>query len=177
MNRILVTGNAGSGKSTLARKIAGELGIPYHSLDRVVWRPGWKKTPKEERDRQVRKLTNQEQWIIDGVSHAVQEAADTVIFLDMPRRICFWRAFKRNWRNASRSRPDLPPNCPEIMFVPNLCRIIWNCPGAVRPGILERIGKGRATQRSFHVTPREELARLLAALRNASPAELSRIES
>jgi dephospho-CoA kinase len=151
MTRILVTGNAGSGKSTLARRIAGQLDLPYHSLDRVVWQPGWKKTPKEERERQVQELTSQEQWVIDGVSFAAQDAADTVIFLDVPRRTCFWRVIKRNWRFAFRSRPELPPGCPEILIVPTLCRIIWNFPLTVRPGILERMSAPRNPKQCFHI--------------------------
>jgi adenylate kinase family enzyme len=169
MKRILVTGNAGAGKSTLARQIADQLDLPYHSLDRVVWQPGWKKTPKAERDRQVRELTDQEQWVIDGVSYAAQEAADTVIFLDLPRRLSFWRVLKRNWRYAFRSRPELPPGCPEILIIPTLCRIIWNFPRAVRPGILERMKKGCDKQRSFHVTTGGDLANLLPALGHESP--------
>jgi len=160
MKRILVTGNAGSGKSTLARKIAAQFGLPYHSLDRVVWQPGWKKTPKEERDRHVRELTDQEQWVIDGVSYSVQEAADTVIFLDMPRRVCFWRACKRNWRHAFHSRPELPPNCPEILIVPTLCRIIWNFPHTLRPGILARMDDPRNPKQCFHIRTKADVARL-----------------
>lgn len=177
MNRILVTGNAGSGKSTLARKIAAQLGLPCHSLDRIVWQAGWKKTPKDERDHQVRALTDQERWVIDGVSYAVQEAADTVVFLDVPRRVSFWRVLKRNWRYAFRSRPELPPGCPEILIVPTLCRIIWNFPRAIRPEILKRMEKAQASQRSFHVTSGEDLARLLAALGCTQPSTLSQINS
>ena len=177
MNRILVTGNAGSGKSTLARKIAVQLGLPYHSLDRIVWQSGWKKTPKDDRDRQVRALTDQEQWVIDGVSYAVQEAADTVIFLDVPRRVSFRRALKRNWRYAFHSRPELPPGCPEILIVPTLCRIIWNFPRAIRPGILERMEKARTVQHSFHVTSGGDLARLLPTLADVRSLKPSRIDS
>ena len=174
MKRILVTGNAGSGKSTLARKIAGQLGMPYHSLDRVVWQTGWKKTPKEERDRQVLKLTAQDKWVIDGVSYAVQEAADTVIFLDVPRRVCFWRALKRNWRYAFRSRPELPPGCPEILIVPTLCRIIWNFPKRIKPDILERM---EGKQRRFHVTGKDDLTRLCEALEIETPPNHAGISS
>ena len=177
MNRILVTGNAGSGKSTLARNIAAQLDLPYHSLDRIVWQSGWKKTPKDDRNRQVRELSDQQQWVIDGVSHAVQAAADTVIFLDVPRRVSFWRVLKRNWRYAFRSRPELPPGCPEILIVPTLCRIIWNFPCAIRPGILERMEKTRASQRSFHVTSGEALARLLATLADTRFLKPPRIDS
>ena len=151
MRRILVTGNAGAGKSTLARRIAAELDLPCHGLDAVVWQPGWRKTPADERDRRIAELVRQEAWVIDGVSSAVQEAADTVIFLDVPRRVSFLRTARRNWPYLFRSRPGLPPNCPEILIVPKLCRIIWNFPRLVRPGILERMAAGAGKQQCFHV--------------------------
>ena len=138
MKRILVTGNAGSGKSTLARRIAARLEIPCHSLDRIVWQSGWKKTPPSERAPLIRGLIEPERWVIDGVSSEVQSAADTVIFLDVPRKVSFWRVTKRNWRYLFRSRPELPPGCPEILIIPTLCRIIWNFPAKVLPRILEQ---------------------------------------
>jgi hypothetical protein len=164
MKRILVTGNAGSGKSTLAGQIADQLGLPYHSLDCVVWQPGWTETPKDERDRMIRELTDHEEWVIDGVSYAVQEAADVVIFLDVPRRVSFWRVAKRNWRYLFRSRPGLPPGCPEILIVPTLCRIIWNFPGLVRPGILERMRESRDSQHCLSIGTKDDLAALLATI-------------
>ena len=96
MRRILVTGNAGSGKSTLAHKIAARLDIPCHSLDRVVWQAGWKKTPPSEKARLIQEMVQQDRWMIDGVSSDVQSAADTDIFLDVPRKISFTRVTKRN---------------------------------------------------------------------------------
>ena len=92
MKRILVTGNAGAGKTTLAQKVAQMLDLPFHSLDIIVWQPGWKKTPAEEKEKKINALTAQEYWVIDGVSFSVQDRADTVVFLDVPRRLSFLRA-------------------------------------------------------------------------------------
>jgi adenylate kinase family enzyme len=162
--RILVTGNAGSGKSTLARLIAMRLEMPCHSLDGIVWQPGWKKTPAGERDRGVQELITTEAWVIDGVSFLAQSAADAVVFLDVPRRTSFWRVAKRNWKYLFRSRPELPPGCPEILIIPALCRIIWNFPAKVRPDLLKRAKSAGNRQRFYHLKTKGDLAGFLAML-------------
>ena len=164
MKRLLVTGNAGSGKSTLARRVGNILGIPCHGLDRVVWQSGWKKTPQDEKNRRLRELTEQEFWVIDGVSSATLAMADTVVFLDVPRKVCFWRVIKRNWKYLFRSRPGLPPNCPEILIIPALFKIIWNFPSKIRPGILDQMRQAAGTQRHFHIRTKADLAEFLAVL-------------
>jgi adenylate kinase family enzyme len=166
MKRILVTGNAGSGKSTLAGRIGSLLGIPCHSLDRVVWQRGWTKTPVEEKAQKIQELTQKESWVIDGVSAAVEAKADTIVFLDVPRRVSYWRVAKRNWRYLFRSRPGLPPGCPEVLIIPTLCRIIWNFPLKVRPDILARMIEAGDWQRHFHLKTESDLMAFLAALQD-----------
>ena len=146
MKRIIVTGNAGSGKSTFARQLSEAVGVPSDSLDSVVWQSGWKKTPKDERERRIHAMIERPFWIIDGVSYDVQERADTVVFLDVSRWVSFWRVAKRNWRFLFYSRPELPPKCPEILIIPTLIRIIWNFPTKIRPQILSRISSAQ----NFH---------------------------
>jgi len=151
--RIFVTGNAGSGKSTLAKRIAKQEGLEYFSLDSIVWQERWRKTPLAERQRKVRELIAKSSWVIDGVDDDVLEAADKVIFLDMPRRVCYYRAAKRNVRYLFSSRPELPARCPEILILPTLVKIIWRFPGRVRPKILVN-GAGRGEGAFVHVWKR-----------------------
>lgn len=162
MKRILVTGNAGSGKSTLSRRIAAQLGISCSSLDRVVWQTGWKRTPQDERAHLIHELIQPERWVIDGVSSEVQAAADTVVFLDVSRRVSFWRVARRNWRYLFRSRPELPPSCPEILIIPTLVKIIWNFPLQIRPRILRQVSS--SSQRFFHLKTEADMERFLSAL-------------
>lgn len=164
MKRILVTGNAGSGKSTLASEIASRFHLPCHSLDCIVWQSGWRKTPQEEKAKRTEALAMQDSWVIDGVSSQVQSFADVVIFLDVPRRISFWRVAKRNWRFLFRSRPELPPGCPEILIIPTLIKIIWNFPKAIRPRILSQSSGDSESKRFFHVRNRSDLDDCLAVL-------------
>ena len=162
MSRILVTGNAGSGKSTLAREIAARLDIPCSSLDAVVWQAGWKKTPPEEKSRRIRELIQPDCWVIDGVSSEVQAAADTVVFLDVERKVSYWRVCNRNWRYLFRSRPELPAGCPEILIIRTLFKIIWNFPGRIRPRILEQIFY--SSQRFFHLKTKADVEGFLLDL-------------
>jgi adenylate kinase family enzyme len=150
MQRVFVTGNAGAGKSTVARSLGKSLGFPVYSLDEIVWQPGWQKTPAAKRAKQINELIgSSNQWVIEGVSNAVLEASDTVIFLDAPRHVCLWRCAKRNRHYLFRSRPDLPEHCPELLIIPQLLRTIWNFPKDVRPGILKHLedNKHRKTVR------------------------------
>lgn len=165
MNRIHVTGNAGAGKTTLASVLAEALMLPAYSLDQIVWQPGWRKTSKEERKLRIQQLIeSSDQWVIEGVSHAVMEAADTVIFLDVPRHVCLLRCAQRNYRFLFRSRPELPDHCPEILIVPALIRIILEFPKTVRPVILNHIQQNSHKKTVLIASGNESAERVLQQL-------------
>jgi adenylate kinase family enzyme len=163
MKKILVTGNAGSGKSTTAKRIADSLALPYHGLDKIVWKRGWQKASPSERNKKIRHLIKQDAWVIDGVDYGVMEAADTIIFLDIPRRACFRRVTNRNWKYLFKSRPELPENCPEILIIPTLIKIIWRFPTNVRPRIIEEKLK-RSASSFIHIQSMADLERYLQSV-------------
>lgn len=164
MKRIFITGNAGSGKTTLSKKIGKILCIDPFSLDKVVWKPGWVMAPAMERSIQIRHLIKPNQWIIDGVSKDILKAADTIIFLDCPRRISYWRVLKRNWRYLFKSRPELPKNCPEILITKKLIQIIWNFQRLVRPGILDYIEEHKDSKNIFHLRNNSDINLLISMI-------------
>lgn len=159
MNRILVTGNAGSGKSTLAKQLAESLDIPLYGLDKIVWQERWQKTPREERQRAIQRITKHKRWIIEGVDFAVMDKADAIVFLDCPRWKCYVRIVKRNWKYLFRSRPELPPRCPEILIIPTLIKIIWQFPKNVKPAILSK--RASTDQRFIHVKNQKDIEQLV----------------
>ena len=143
MRRVLVLGSGGAGKSTFAARLAERVGLPLIHLDAFYWRPGWVETPKEEWTRRVEQLLAGERWVMDGNYGGTLErrlaAADTVIFLDIPRLTCLARVVRRRLRFHGKTRPDMTPGCPERLSW-DFLRWIWTYPAERRPRILEQLG-------------------------------------
>src|SRR5262245_2440742 len=108
MQRVLVLGCCGAGKSTVSRRLAAVTGLPLIQLDLLYWRPGWTPTPAEEMDALVTRLCAGPRWIIDGNYQRSLPLrlprADTVIWLDYPRRVCMARVLWRMARDYHRVR-------------------------------------------------------------------------
>lgn len=106
MQRVSVVGNSGSGKSTLARALAARLGVAHVELDALVHLPGWEELPTEELRRQVtERLDGSDGWVIDGnyrnrVGDLVRARADTVVWLDLPRRTVMRQVVGRTLRRV-----------------------------------------------------------------------------
>ena len=126
--RINITGNSGSGKSTLSRYVATKLDLPLVEMDVINWQPRWKPTPSVEKEKKLDRLLAGHSWVVDGIYPKARQKADVIVLLDWSRHICFWRCARRSWRFLFRSRPGLPPHCPEILIIPQLLRAIKQFP-------------------------------------------------
>ena len=117
MQRVLVIGPCGSGKSTFARELAPRMGLPLVHMDQLGWQAGWIETEKAELHARLADAVAQDEWLIEGNYGSTLaprlERADTVIYLDFPIRLCFWRLVKRIITHRGQSRPDMPDGCPE----------------------------------------------------------------
>ncbi len=100
MKRIAVVGATGSGKTTLAGKIAQCLNVPHIETDSVYWGPKWQPIPLDEFRRRMDTATQDEKWVIDGnyskVRDLVWGRADTLVWLDYPFLLVFWRLLRRS---------------------------------------------------------------------------------
>ena len=103
MDRIAIVGCGGSGKSHLARVLAARLGITPVHLDALYYDENWQPLDQETFASLQRDLVAAPRWIIDG-NYASSlpirlEAADTVIFLDLPGRTCLRGIVQRRLRH------------------------------------------------------------------------------
>jgi adenylate kinase family enzyme len=98
MQRVLVSGISGAGKTTLARRVAAALDLPYTELDALHHGPGWVKRPEFEDDAAA--LAAGDRWITEDqyqtcIGDLLWDCADTVLWLDLPRRVVMWRVTTR----------------------------------------------------------------------------------
>jgi adenylate kinase family enzyme len=168
MRRVLVIGCGGSGKSTLARELGERTGLPVVHLDAHYWRPGWVQTPTEEWRVAVDAMLAGDAWIMDGNYSGTLDArlarCDTVVFLDLPRRVCLGGVIGRWWRFRGTTRPDLNDGCPEQMSWEFL-RWVWNYPARSRPKVLEKLAALDGSKRVVVLRSRSAIAEFLYALR------------
>jgi adenylate kinase family enzyme len=128
MQRVMVIGQPGSGKSVLARALGDITGLAVIHIDHIHWMSGWRERSPAEKDRLCREAEAGDAWIFEGGHSATWsnrlERADTLIWLDVPVGIRLPRVLWRSARYYGRTRPDLPPGCPE-QFSAEFLHFIW----------------------------------------------------
>lgn len=129
MRRIMVIGvSAGVGKSTFARELGSILDIDVCHLDRLYWKPNWIVAPAEEFIEKQRKIVKREQWIIEGnytsTSDIRMSYADTIIYVELPLRVCLYRVFKRWISHIGKTRIDMGEGCNEKLDIQFLSFIL-----------------------------------------------------
>jgi adenylate kinase family enzyme len=169
VKRIAIIGSPGAGKSTFARRLGEITGIEVFHLDRLFWKPGWVATPRSDWIALQQRLVQNESWIIDGNYGATMDiriqAADTVIFLDFPRRVCLWRVAKRVYRYRGQTRPDMAEGCPEKIDL-EFFRYIWGFRKREQEKILQRLEEAqRQGKRVVRLVTSEQVEEYLGSIR------------
>ncbi|MCW4439948.1 P-loop NTPase family protein [Vibrio splendidus] len=100
MKKIAVFGKPGSGKSTISKALALATGIELHQLDSIVYKANGEFVEREVFDQAHDNIINSESWIIDGFGplgsfNTRLEAADTLVYIDLPYPISYWFVTKR----------------------------------------------------------------------------------
>ncbi|WP_213525866.1 DNA topology modulation protein [Paenibacillus sp. J31TS4] len=167
MKKIILIGSGGSGKSTLARQLGEKLKLEVYHLDALFWKPNWVGVPKEEQTTVQNELVKKERWIIDGNYGGTMgirlQAADTILFLDLPRTVCVYRAVKRIVQYRKKTRPDMGEGCPERVSLAFL-KWIWKYPDTNRPGILKKLEELSTEKQVIILRSPKEVRRFLESI-------------
>lgn len=138
--RIMIIGCCGSGKSTLSKSIQEITGLPLIHLDKEYYKPNWEKPLKDEWDKKILELCQKEKWIMDGnyisSMHIRMNYADTLIWLDMNRTKCLYRAILRAIMPSKRHRSDMGLGCNERHDI-EFYQFIWNFNKITKPRIIQ----------------------------------------
>lgn len=110
VDRVVLVGGPGSGKSTLGARISRCIGAPHVELDGLFWLPDWEESPAEEFVARVTTaLPADGRWVADGnyleiLPELLWARADTLVWLDLPRRLALRRALLRTVRRLASRR-------------------------------------------------------------------------
>ena len=172
MRRIAIIGSGGAGKSTLARTIGEILGLPVIHLDKEYWRPGWIETPEQDWKVKVEELISGDEWVMDGNFGGTMEfrlaAAETVVFLDLPRGVCVRRVLKRLWTYYGRTRPDMSKGCNE-KFDLEFFAWVWNFQKKKKPGIEARLARLDKSKNIIRLSSTRDIDTFVESLRSQRP--------
>ena len=116
--KIAIIGYSGAGKSTLAKKLADKYNYPLLYLDKINFKEDWQERDTKEAKALVKDFMQNDSWVIDGNYRALYQKerlkeADQIIFLNFPRRICFFRALKRYFNYKDSVRESAANGCIE----------------------------------------------------------------
>lgn len=151
-------GNAAGGKSALARRLAQLHKLPLVHVDSLQFLPGLQIRPLNETRDLLRKVTEQDKWIIDGFGplDLLEQhfaLAERIIFIDLQ----IWRHFawlaKRQISSLWKARPELPEGCKEASFGHTLRMIktIWRIHTKMRPELLRILSRSDLKEKVIHI--------------------------
>lgn len=177
MNRVVVVGAPGCGKTTTARAIAKALDLPYKELDSLWWDPNWTEAGAETFTARASEVTAKERWVVDGnyfsvgAREAIWPRADTIVWLDLPRRIAVPRVLRRSFRRAL-TREELWNGNKEgwnILRPDSVIRFAWTAWPKYGERYRELIATGEFDNVAWvHLRSPAEIQRWLAGLRPGS---------
>ena len=119
-------------------------------------------------------MIEQPAWVMDGNFTSTLDlrlpAANTVVFLDLPRWVTVPRALRRGLRWHGRVRPDMAPACPERVTWEFLLWL-WRFPRGGRRRLLTAIATAGVQDRVIRLTGRTAVAQWVHAMSVSTQSE------
>lgn len=116
MNKIAVFGKPGGGKSTLSKKLSAVTGVKLYALDSIKYKRNGEPVSPEEYSKEHAYLMDIDSWIIEGLGTLESfwlriDAADTLIYIDLPYYVHYWWVIKRLLKSFFVKPEGWPDDC------------------------------------------------------------------
>jgi adenylate kinase family enzyme len=157
MKRVAIFGNAGGGKSTLARQLAAITGLPLYVIDKLQFKDGGAAVPLDVYLELHRALLARETWIIDGYGDTATVwercgLADTLVHVDLPLPIHYWRVTKRLIEGLLADPEGWPKDSPLWSSTIASYRVIPRCHRDLTPRYRQLVAEMAASKRVARLT-------------------------
>jgi adenylate kinase family enzyme len=96
----IIASASGNGKTTLGRELARRIGVEFVETDALVHQANWVEISDDDLRRRLEPILERDGWVIDSpythkVGTLVLDAADTIVWLDLPLRVWLPRLYRR----------------------------------------------------------------------------------
>ncbi|MGV6851125.1 MAG: adenylate kinase [bacterium] len=155
MRKIAVFGKPGSGKSTLSKKLAAATGITLHQLDSIVYKSNGEMVDRKIYDRRHEDILSSDRWIIDGFGlvdsfNMRLEAADTLIYIDLPYANSYWFVTKRFLKGLFVKPEGWPDGSSVLQGTLASYKVLKLCPQFWNESFMQRL-ETISDEKSLHV--------------------------
>ncbi|MDS3861149.1 adenylate kinase [Thermosynechococcaceae cyanobacterium BACA0444] len=173
MQKVAIFGNAGGGKSTLSRELATITGLPLYTLDKIKFQSDGQEVPQAEYEQVHQAILDSERWIIDGFGSLDTlwprlNAADTLIYVDLPLARHFWWVTKRFLTGYISPPAGWPENSPILKSSLRSYQVLWLCDKRLTPKYRDYVHQARSRKTVYHLRTTEEMAQFLQSIQNQS---------
>lgn len=156
MLKVAVFGNTGGGKSTLSKRLSELTGLPLYILDKIQFQAGGEPISVAEYARIHQQILTRDRWIIEGFGNIETlwprlDAADTLIYIDLPLYLHFWWVTKR-WLTGYITPPaGWPKGTPLFKSTLSSYRVLWLCDRMLTPKYRDYIARMRDNKTVYHL--------------------------
>ena len=173
MNKIAVFGKPGGGKSTLSKKLSAKTGITLCALDLIEYKKNGERVSAREYSKNHADWINSDNWIIDGLGTLESfwlriDAADTLIYVDLPYRVHYWWVTKRLLKSYFVKPEGWPEGCSVLKGTLAGWKFLRLSPRFWTPELFEKIQRRAKGKEIYRITSVKEINNFTKQFRNDS---------
>jgi len=162
VKKVAVFGKPGGGKSTFSKALSKATGIELYPLDLIEYHKNGEKVDTEEFLASYYEILAKDNWIIDGfvslqLLEQQLEAADTIIYIDLPYYRHYWWVTKRFLKSPFVKPEGWPDGSSALKGTIVGYKVLKLSPKFWNNELLAKLRKQNSHKNFFHLTSVAEL--------------------